>query len=204
MLRWLSAAALAAACTLTAPHAAAQADRGRDTAQICAGCHGLDGNLTLASNTPRLAGQLREFIALQLRHYAGGERQHPMMSPIARGLTAEQVDEVADWYARQAPKPPAAAPGLPPDVARIGERLYSEGKPGAPACRLCHGAQAQGTAPAAARLAGQHADYLVSALDRYRKGADFKAAPSLVMKAVVETLNDAEVQAVARHLQAMR
>lgn len=204
MLRWTRAAALAAAFTWTAAPALAQAERGRETAQMCAGCHGLDGNTTMASNTPRLAGQVRDYLMLQLRHYASGERQNALMSPIAKGLTAEQIAEVTEWYAAQAPKAPVADQGEAPDAFRLGARLYTEGKSGVPACRLCHGAQAQGTPPAAARLAGQHADYLVSAMDRYRKGTDLKAAPSLVMKAVVENLDDGDVRAVARYLQTMR
>lgn len=203
MTRWKRAAVLVVACTSMAAHPQSPSDRGRDGAQVCAACHGLDGNTTMAPNTPRLAGQLREFLALQLRHYASGERQHPLMSPIAKGLSPEQVAEVAEWYAAQPPKAPGAASGAP-EALQLGERLYAEGKPGAPACRLCHGAKAQGMPPAAARLAGQYADYLVNAMDRYRKGMELKAAASLVMRAVIENLDDTEVRAVAQYLQTMR
>jgi cytochrome c553 len=66
--------------------------------QACASCHGSSGQGGL-TGAPPLAGLSREYLARQLDDYASGTRRHPVMTPIAQGLTAEEREALAAYYA---------------------------------------------------------------------------------------------------------
>jgi cytochrome c553 len=101
--------ALALALALAAPAAGAQdAQAGRAKAQACAVCHGLNG-LATAPDAPNLAGQPALYLARQLKAYQSGERKHEVMTVMARGLSADDVANLAAWFASisvQAQLPP--------------------------------------------------------------------------------------------------
>jgi cytochrome c553 len=80
-------------------------------AQACASCHGARGEGGL-TGAPPLAGLPQAYLARQLAAYAHGERQHPVMTPIALRLTPQEREELAAYYAGL-PIPPA-----PPQVGR--------------------------------------------------------------------------------------
>jgi cytochrome c553 len=91
--------ALAAAAALASPFAsAADAQAGRQRAQLCATCHGPLG-LSTMPNTPHLAGQPELYVAEQLRAYRGGKRPHEIMSLIAKPLSDDDIVNLAAWYA---------------------------------------------------------------------------------------------------------
>jgi cytochrome c553 len=77
----------------------------RDT---CVRCHGADG-LGRGGAFPRLAGQRPAYLQNALEAYARGERASGIMQPIAARLTAEQMRDVAAYYASLDPEPPASA-----------------------------------------------------------------------------------------------
>ena len=69
-------------------------------AQVCAACHGADGNSPIPAN-PSLAGQHAEYLANQLRLFRAGKRGGRLaevMSATARGLTDEDIEAVAMYY----------------------------------------------------------------------------------------------------------
>ena len=71
---------------------------GRAKAQAtCQTCHGLDGKATvpMAAN---LAGQQKEYLIAQLEAYRSGKRKHEQMAIIAKMLSDEDIDNVAEWY----------------------------------------------------------------------------------------------------------
>src|SRR5262245_27796381 len=140
-------------------------------AKVCSACHGLDGNAPSAQ-FPKLAGQVSGFTALQLRNYRSGERPNPVMAAVAKPLTDAQIEAVSSYYASLTPM----QPDTPADSARVllGEQIYQTGKPGAPACRYCHGATGEGLTPVFPRLAGQHAEFVYAALQPYQHVNDFK------------------------------
>jgi cytochrome c553 len=74
---------------------------GKAKAQACAGCHGEDGNSPVGSGFPRLAGQYESYIVKTLQDYKAGKRKNPMMSGIAASLSAEDMENVAAYYASQ-------------------------------------------------------------------------------------------------------
>lgn len=65
---------------------------------LCQICHGMDG-VASDSMVPNLSGQHKMYMVIQLEAFRDGTRQHPQMSIIARGLTDEDIDLVAGWYA---------------------------------------------------------------------------------------------------------
>ncbi|WP_142848422.1 c-type cytochrome [Telmatospirillum sp. J64-1] len=72
----------------------------------CAACHGRQGEGAMNS-VPYLAGQGRNYMELQFRHWLEGERSNdPVggMQHIARLLSPEDVRAVSAWFARQRPE----------------------------------------------------------------------------------------------------
>lgn len=65
---------------------------------LCAVCHGTNG-IARAPDAPNLAGQNPIYVAAQLRAYREGKRPHEQMAIIARGLSDEQIADLAAWYA---------------------------------------------------------------------------------------------------------
>jgi cytochrome c553 len=70
--------------------------------EICQACHGLDGNSTVADN-PKLGGQYPDYLAKALRDYKSGARKNPIMAGFAGALTAQDIDNLAAYYASQPP-----------------------------------------------------------------------------------------------------
>jgi cytochrome c553 len=77
---------------------AADAEAGRAKSQTCAPCHG-DHGISRAPDAPHLAGQPERYVAEQLRAYRGGQRMHPVMNVVAKGLSDADVADLAAWYA---------------------------------------------------------------------------------------------------------
>jgi len=71
---------------------------GRQKAQACAVCHGLQG-LSNAPDAPHLAGQPEAYLAAQLRAYRSGARQHEVMSIMAKPLSDADIAALAAWFA---------------------------------------------------------------------------------------------------------
>ena len=76
-------------------------------ARACASCHGARGEGGL-TGAPQLAGLPQAYLARQLAAYADGARQHSVMTPIAKGLTLQEREALAAYYAglRAPPTPP--------------------------------------------------------------------------------------------------
>jgi len=73
---------------------------GKEKAAACVACHGEDGNSPIPTN-PRLAGQYADYLAYALSTYRSGERQNPIMSGIAAGLSDEDIADLSAWFASQ-------------------------------------------------------------------------------------------------------
>jgi len=90
-------AALALAGTATAADVNAGAAKAKE---VCAACHGPDGNSTDVNN-PRLAGQHRDYIAKALRDYKSGERNNPIMKGFATALSKQDIENLAAYFSSQ-------------------------------------------------------------------------------------------------------
>jgi cytochrome c553 len=68
--------------------------------EICQACHGMDGNSTVP-DYPKLGGQYPDYLAKALRDYKSGARKNPIMAGFAGALTAQDIDNLAAYYASQ-------------------------------------------------------------------------------------------------------
>ncbi len=68
--------------------------------EVCAACHGADGNSTDVNN-PRLAGQHADYLAKALRDYKSGERANPIMKGFASALSKQDIENLAAHFSSQ-------------------------------------------------------------------------------------------------------
>ncbi len=174
---------------------------------VCAACHGMDGNSSIPAN-PSLAGQHAAYIVKQLNNFrtsADGKpalRQNAIMNGMAAPLTPEEITAVAQYYSKQT---------LKPDVAKD-EKLVTEGrklwrggdiKKGIPACAGCHGVAGAGLPAQYPTLAGQHPDYIVAQLKQFRDGTRAND-PEAVMRMISAKMTDQQMSAVAEYAAGLR
>ena len=72
-------------------------------ANTCIGCHGADGN-SMVPNFPKLAGQHAAYLEKALKDYRDGFRKDASMATFARGLTDQEIKDLAAFYASQTQK----------------------------------------------------------------------------------------------------
>jgi cytochrome c553 len=77
---------------------AADATAGKEKSQMCAACHGQDGNTPMSPEFPKLAGQPADYLEKALRDYKKGTRKNPMMMPMAQGLSKQDIKDLAAYY----------------------------------------------------------------------------------------------------------
>src|SRR3989449_9177171 len=70
-------------------------------AQVCAACHGPDGNRPSAPDQPILAGQFADYLAKALRNYKTGKRNNPIMKGFAAQLSRQDMEDLAAWFSSQ-------------------------------------------------------------------------------------------------------
>ncbi|HVE48459.1 MAG TPA: cytochrome c [Casimicrobiaceae bacterium] len=87
-----------AMCSLA--HAADIAAGAAKAKEVCAACHGLDGNSPQA-DYPKLGGQYPDFLAKAMRDYKSGQRKNAVMAGFAAGLSRQEIDNLAAYYAAQ-------------------------------------------------------------------------------------------------------
>jgi cytochrome c553 len=94
---------LAAALSLAGAAAGADIQAGEAKAkEICQACHGMDGN-SQSPDYPKIGGQYPDYLAKALRDYKSGARKNPIMAGFAGGLSKQDIDNVAAYYASQPP-----------------------------------------------------------------------------------------------------
>jgi cytochrome c553 len=167
-------------------------------AQVCAACHGPDGNSPLPEN-PKLAGQVADYIAKQLADYkAGTERKNPIMSAMAQPLSEEDMRAVAAYYSAQKPRPGAARNK---ETVAVGQKLYRGGnaESGVPACSACHGPAGGGIPAQFPQLSGQHASYTAAQLRAFRS-VERANDPNQMMRAIAARMSEQEIAAVADYI----
>lgn len=168
--------------------------------QVCAGCHGADGNSMIPAN-PNLAGQPAAYIAKQLSEFKKGTRKNPMMSGVAAGLSEADMQNLGAYFAAQ-----TAKPGHATDLKLVeeGRKIYRGGNKATntPACMACHGPSGAGIPAQYPRLAGQKVDYIEAQLKAYRS-AERNNDMNGVMRAVASRLTDAEIKALAQYVSGL-
>lgn len=197
-----SALLVASLAAIAMAHAhAGDPEAGQAKSITCAACHGGDGN-SVNPEWPSLAGQHENYTIAQLKAYQAGEREDPLMSGMAMGLSEQDMKDLAAFYAAQDRQPLEADPGL----VELGGRLYRGGNmaSGVTACIACHGPNGLGN-PAASwpAVAGQHATYTAAELREYRAGNRATDMGGM-MRDITRRMTDEEIEAVASYIQGLR
>ncbi|MCD4502528.1 cytochrome c [Chromobacterium piscinae] len=194
MKRWILAALLGWGLLAGAPARAEPAQLAR---QLCASCHGADGNGP--GPAPRLAGQQAGYIeqqwqAFRLHQRADGGAHGAAMAALK---SEGNVKVLAAYFAAQPPAPARSAGGDPALLA-AGRKLYAEGNlaVGTPPCFSCHGDRGEGGS-AAPRLAGQHAAYLTR---RMRVSDAPQPDSAMEMQEILKTMSADDIKALLAYL----
>ena len=85
-----------------AANAAGNAASGKEkAAQVCAACHGPEGNKPSDPTQPILAGQHYDYLVRALTDYKSGRRNNPIMKGFASQLSKKDIEDLAAWFSRQ-------------------------------------------------------------------------------------------------------
>lgn len=181
--------------------AAGNVEAGKAASATCAGCHGVDGNSMLA-NFPKLAGQGEKYLLKQMNDIKSGKRPVVEMTGLLDTMSAQDLENVAAYFAAQTGTPGQAKA----DLVEKGEVLYRKGNPATSmaACTACHGPAGAGIDLAAfPALAGQHADYIAAQLKKFRSGERSNDGDTRMMRDVAARMNDKEIEAVASYISGL-
>jgi len=156
--------------------------------QSCAACHGQNGVPTDPKTIPIIWGQQQSYLVKQLHDYRSGDRDSPIMSPIAKQLAREDLRKIAAYFAAKswpAQAVPVAASAPPKGIEQ---------------CQPCHQPNFEG-GPPAPRLAGLSYEYLLAEMRSFATDA---RANNEDMPKFMQALTDGEIDAMARYLSALR
>ena len=80
-------------------HAGGNAESGKaKAAQVCAACHGPDGNKPSAPDQPVLAGQYEDYLVKALSDYKSDKRKNPIMQGQVANLTPKDMMDLAAYF----------------------------------------------------------------------------------------------------------
>jgi cytochrome c553 len=195
MKNYLLTLSLAVFWSLLAPSSgmAQDIEAGKAKAAVCAACHGADGNAVLPIY-PNLAGQSWRYIYIQLKDFKEGRRQNNTMSPLAAGLSREDMINIANYFAAQAVKPNPFVP----DEAKIG---LGKAKADETLCAMCHLGEFKGQNEIP-RVAGQQYDYVMEQLRNFKSRTRNNDAGN--MTSVAQTLSETDMENLAHYIVSLR
>lgn len=164
-----------------------------EKAQICSGCHG-EAGIPQDKTTPIIWGQNEGYLYLNLRDFNKGTRKNDIMSPIAQGLSRDDMKALAAYFA-QKKWPQVSAPSPADDIATKAQTAI-----GSVGCTSCHLDQFQGDGTTA-RLAGQNQEYLKSTMLAFR---DRSRANNPGMSDLMNAIQPDEIDAISQYLAAQQ
>jgi cytochrome c553 len=181
--------------------------RGRALFQLCAACHGHQGEGRLDLEAPAIAGLPAWYVSAQLQKFRQGLRgSHPQdsaglrMRPMARSLPTESdVQTIAQYIATLPPR--TSPPTLTGDLSN-GAQQYQ-------LCLACHGPDGRGNqALGAPPLVFSDDWYLLKQLHNLQqniRGADASRDPTgAMMQPIASTLSAQAMQDVVTYIQTLR
>lgn len=201
MKHWIAFLALITLSAAVMAFEGGNPQAGQQKAAVCTGCHGSDGN-SPSGQFPSLAGQHASYLYEQLRYFKSGQRKSPIMQLQAATLSAQDMQDLAAYFAAQTLRIGVADKAL----VEQGEQLFRGGLAanGVPACTGCHGPAGMGNPPAGyPRISGQKAAYLVQQLQDYRAGKRSDYPRGKIMQGVAAELTDKEIEALASFLSGL-
>jgi cytochrome c553 len=174
--------------TAQEPALKGDAQRGKAISYTCLGCHGIDGYKNAYPNysVPELEGQHPDYLAAALKEYRDGDRAHLTMHSQASTLTDQDIADVVAYFAGKPLTNESKAVGTVPAAAQL--------------CTSCHGTNGVGITPQYPTLAGQHPDYIVRALEEYKKGG----RKNPIMAPMAATVKDEDMAVIADYFSKQR
>ena len=174
--------------------------------QICAACHGNNGEGKEELFSPSIAGMPTWYIKDQLKQFRDGHRGvHPedipgqQMRAISLSLTDEQIDEVA-MIVKEMPPIPTEAPGSEADI-EAGRYFYAN------QCMECHRYNGKGEAVFhAAPLITLNRAYLLRQMKNYRDGIRGAFPDDIYgnkMVTMTKRLTDEEIELLVDYIGAL-
>ena len=175
------------------PAAAHDIAAGKAKSQVCAACHGVDGN-SPSGQFPNLAGQTWRYIYVQLKDYKEGRRSDPVMTAMATPLSRQEMIDIANYFAAQ----PARPSTFKADEGKI---KLGKAKADETLCSMCHlGAFAgQNEIP---KVAGQQYEYIVKQMRDFKARTRTNDAGN--MTSVAQTLSEADIEHLAHYITSLR
>ena len=163
---------------------------GQERLQLCAACHGEDGN-SVNPDVPSIAAQPQLFIENQLILFREELRKSDAMFAVVKGLKDAEIVKLAQHFSKLPAKTMETAPA---DAA-----LLQRGRARAKElrCGVCHlsGFQGQKQMP---RLAGQRELYLEREMRAYRDNK--RSGGDTIMASTLYGVSDADIKALAHFL----
>lgn len=178
--------------------------KGNET-PACITCHGAHGEGMSANGFPRLAGLNADYLKRQLDAFAKGERNNPMMTPIAKTLNEDDRVALANYYAGlgiSSSTTTTTAPTTQTNAVGVMLALKGRWSQDLPACVQCHGAMGSGVGTVFPALAGQSANYIENQLHAWQQGQR-APGPLGLMKVIASKLSSTDIKEVANYFAAL-
>ena len=160
--------------------------------QVCAACHGPEGNSVIPTN-PSIAAQPAQSITLQLFQFREGNRKDPQMTPMAVNLSNADMSDLAAYFSAQKPEPPAHK--TDPANAAAAPKLAQQFK-----CVQCHGPALLGLQHIP-RLAGQQFEYLKTQMRGFK--AQTRADLDGNMTSAAQALTDKDIDVLVDYISGL-
>lgn len=85
-------------CTAANVWAGGDIAAGKAASATCTSCHGAEG-VSAAALYPHIGGQYESYLLRSLRRYKSGERQNAIMQGMVAGLSDDDMENLAAYYA---------------------------------------------------------------------------------------------------------
>jgi cytochrome c553 len=72
----------------------------KKAAEVCAACHGKDGNAA-TDQYPKIGGQHKDYLAQALKDYKSGARKNAIMAGFAAALSKQDIANLSLYYSKQ-------------------------------------------------------------------------------------------------------
>lgn len=184
--------------------AAGNAEEGKKKFYTCGGCHAIEGYSNAYPNyhVPRIGGQQEKAVLAALKSYKSGDRVHgsqPQANSMQgnAALSDGDLNDIATYISKR----------VLSTVTNSVTGNAIKGKEGIAACAGCHGEDGnvldkdgKPLNDEIPRLAGQHEDYLIKALNDYKKGV----RKNPIMNAMATPLTEEEIKNVSAYYASQR
>ena len=174
-LRCLGWFILAQAFTIVSSAAEGDIEQGKKLSGQCKTCHGSHG-IAQIPIAPNIAGEPEQYIINQLNAFRSGQREHEMMSVVAKTLDDESIRHLAKWYGSQTINVKI------PDESADHSVITS--------CEECHGIDGLAVQENTPHLAGESVIYLDTQLKAFRSGKRTHE----VMSVIASELSDDQIR----------